>query len=144
MLNVCIRLWNRINITAYIATGLPGPATADPVKIDSVFGNTETLRCSVIDSGNPSNWFVWTHNSGMDLTGEGRIGQLTQTFTDMCMEGTYTCTPINDIGVGTQAHIEVSLMGEYTTIIWFYGDYISKQLLSYSECNRPNNTNSDW
>ena len=90
-------------------TGLPGPAKADTDQVDSELGDTETLTCSVTDSGNPPNWFVWTHDSGMDLTGQGRNGELTQTFTDMCMEGTYTCTPVNDLGPGTQAQVVVSL-----------------------------------
>ena len=48
----------------------------------------------------------------MDLTDQGRNGELTQTFTDMCMEGTYTCTPVNDVGPGIQAQVVVSLTGK--------------------------------
>ena len=48
----------------------------------------------------------------MDLIGQGRNGELTQTFTDMCMEGTFTCTPVNDVGPGTQAQVVVSLTGK--------------------------------
>ena len=53
----------------------------------------------------------------MDLTGQGRNGELTQTFTDMCMAGTYTCTPVNDVGQGTQAQVTVSLTGKYYTYV---------------------------
>ena len=90
--------------------------------IHGMLGETHTLVCKITDPGNPD-WLhmEWTHESGMDLSGQGSDGNLTITFESLCMAGEFTCIPLSSIGMGTGGVQEVTINGKLFICVrlWF-------------------------
>ena len=80
-----------------------------------MLGDTHTLVCKITDQGNPEWLYMeWTHESGMDLSGQGNDGYLTLTFDSLCMAGYFRCIPVNSIGQGSGAVVKATINGRNT------------------------------
>ena len=74
------------------------------------------MVCKITDPGNPGWLYVeWTHESGLDLSGQGHNGNLTVTFDSLCMAGEFTCVPVNAIGLGIGAVVKATINGTNTS-----------------------------
>ena len=85
-------------------------------SIQGMLGETHTLVCKITDPGNPEWLYMeWTHESGMDLSGQGSDGNLTVTFDSLCMAGDFTCVPGNAIGQGSGVVVKATINGTNTS-----------------------------
>ena len=89
-------------------------AAAVTSSIHGMLGETHTLVCKITDTGNPEWLYMeWTHESGMDLSGQGNDGNLTLTFDSLCMAGKFSCIPISALGLGTGDVVKATINGKH-------------------------------